>query len=286
MTVLEEARLNVPTVSSTKIALQTPEIPVFFMHIAKTAGSYFNEILKSALGTETLRVHCEFSVGSSEDLRVALESGVRVFSGHVMNPLWDEMAEPLGISFRKITLLRDPIEHLASHLLWLEQYTRANMWKHYRDLDRAHQIVADRLSAIDLTDVGQLDDYLTNLSGLEVRLFDNCQARYFLMQGRQDVKSYKPLCLADAKVLSKAIKDFDAIGFQDNLGEDVPRLGQSVGLDLQYVDKRVNTANSTSKIDTTNPIVRQVLSKRTILDQWLWRHARQDHAAQSQVHNV
>ena len=279
MTTLEETRVNAPIATNSQSSVQVPREPVFFMHIAKTAGSYFNEVLKSALGSELLKVHCEFSIGSSDDLRKALDRGVRVFSGHVMNPLWNEMAGPLRVSFRKVTLLRDPIDHLASHLLWLEHYTRANMRKHYRDLDRAHQIVADRLAAIDLTDVGQLDDYLTNLSGLELRLFDNCQARYFLMQGRRDVNSYKPLSLADAKALSRAIKDFDAIGFQDNLVRDVPRLGQAIGIDLEYVEKRVNTAGSTSRIDTTNPVVRQVLSKRTILDQWLWRHARQEQAA-------
>ncbi len=250
--------------------------PVFFMHIAKTAGSYVNVVLRNALGANAIATHIETRIGGASELEEALGHGTKVFSGHVMNGLWDDIAGPTGVKFRKFTLLRDPIEHLASHLLWLDHYNRPEKRREYNQLDESHRKISDRIAAIDLTDVGQLDAFLTGLSGQEVRLFDNCQARYFLVSGRRDMASIRPLSLADAKPLRRAAAGFDAIGFQDRLREDIPRLGRAIGLDLEYVEKRVNPAQSLRKIDTSNPLVRQVLGKRTILDQWLWRHARQE----------
>ena len=250
--------------------------PVFFMHIAKTAGSYINEVLQTALGDGQIATHVETHIGSSADLGAALKRGTRVFSGHVMNGLWEDIAGPTRVAFRKITLLRDPVDHLASHLLWLDHYNRPEKRREYKQLDEAHQRVSDRIAAIDLTDVGQLDAYLTGISGQEVRLFDNCQARYFLMSGRRDMASIRPLSLADAKALRIAASDFDAIGFQDRLREDIPRLGKATGLELVFTDRRVNPAQSIRRIDTSNPLVRQVLSKRTLVDQWLWRHVRRE----------
>jgi len=248
--------------------------PVFFMHIAKTAGSFVNVLLQNAIGAPHVATHIESKIGSSADLLRAYSSGVQVFSGHVMQGLWHDIAAPTELGFKKFTLLRDPIEHLASHLLWLDHYNRPEKRKEYVQLDESHRRISDRIAAIDLTDVGQLDAYLTGLSGHEVRLFDNCQARYFLMSGRRDMDAIRPMSLADAKALRQAAAQFDAIGFQDRLEEDVPRLGKAIGIELKYLKKRVNPAQSARKIDTTNPLVRQILGKRTIVDQWLWRHAR------------
>ena len=259
--------------------------PVFFMHIAKTAGSYVNVVLQNALGTGMLATHIEARIGGSVALAQALAKGTQVFSGHVMNGLWNDIAGPTSVKFRKITLLRDPIEHLASHLLWLDHYNGEDKRREYNNLDEAHRRISDRIAAIDLSDVGQLDAFLTDLSGQAVRLFDNCQSRYFLMSGRRDMGSIRPLSLADAKDLRLAVDSFDAIGFQDRLQEDIPRLGQAIGLDLEYIDKRINTAQSERQIDTRNPLVRQVLGKRSIVDQWLWRHARTSMAVISEAPN-
>ena len=58
--------------------------PIFFMHIAKTAGSYLNRVLEAALGTRQVETHVEHRLGGAEDLRAMLSSGRSVISGHVM----------------------------------------------------------------------------------------------------------------------------------------------------------------------------------------------------------
>ena len=266
----EVAKISAPDVKSVVTT------PVFFMHIAKTAGSYLNVLLENAVGSEQMATHIEARIGSSADLLKAHDAGTRVFSGHVMQGLWQDIAVPTGLQFRTFTLLRDPIEHLASHLLWLDHYNRPEKRRDYTQLDEVHRRISDRIAAIDLTDVGQLDAYLTNLAGHEIRLFDNCQARYFLMSGRRDMEAIRPMSLADARALRGAAAQFDAIGFQDRLKEDIPRIGKVLGVSMNYVEKRVNPAQSARTIDTSNPLVRQILGKRTIVDQWLWRHARSE----------
>ena len=245
--------------------------PVFFMHIAKTAGSYFNDILLEKLGPMRVRTHIELSIGGSAELRAALDEGVEVFSGHVMNGLWKGISGPVGRPFRKITIVREPIAHLASHLQWLDHYNRPDKKRDYLALDEAHRRVVDRVGAIDLGSPAHLDRFLTEMSPTEVRLFDNCQARYFLASGRRDLDSHRPLSLDDARALGREVAGFDAIARQDRLDMDIPRLGRAMGLRLTYVDRRVNTAGSERRVDTANPLVRQVLGKRTLLDQWLWR---------------
>lgn len=248
------------------------EAPVFFMHIAKTAGSYVNSLLVDAIGADRVLTHIELNIGNSVQLQNALDRGVTVFSGHVMHGLWEAIAAPIETRFRKISVVRDPIEHLASHILWLDHYNRSDQRRDYLALDEAHRRVADRVGAIDVSDVGQLDQFLTEMSPTEVRLFDNCQSRYFLMPGRRELETHRPLSLADAKALGRAVGKFDIVARQDRLEADIPQIGRKIGVQLSYMDRRVNPAKSERRIETSNPLVRQVLGKRTILDQWLWRY--------------
>lgn len=247
------------------------EPPVFFMHIAKTAGSYLNAVLADAFGPGQVATHSEEWLGNSDDLRRRLASGTRVISGHVMNALWEEIAAPLDMRFRKITILREPHEHLASHLLWLDHYNRPDMRGEYALLDEAHRRVIDRIGAVNLSEPAQLDEYLTHLGPAEIALFDNCQCRYLIGNDRRGLRNMQPLTLTDAKTIRGALQGFDVVLRQDRLGQDIPRLSEALGLPLPVPETRVNAGRATRAIDTASPLIRQILSKRTIVDQWLWR---------------
>lgn len=248
-----------------------PSRPVFFMHIAKTAGSYLNSLFKSSLGSPSVETHIEGKIGGSKALKEALDRGVSVFSGHVMYGLWKEIERPSACRFTKITIVRDPIEHLASHIQWLDHYNLPEMRSAYQALDESHQRIVDRIGAIDLSNISQIDRYLTNLGADEIRLFDNCQTRYFVTSGRKTMDAVRPLSLADCQSLRRAMSDFDVIARQSNLESDIVRIASCTGLHLKFSDVRVNSAKSERRIETRNPVMRQVLGKRTLVDQWLWR---------------
>ncbi len=257
---------HLPRVENTRL-----DTPIFFMHIAKTAGSYLNRRFEVLLGPQYCATHIELSIGNRTDLKAALDRGVTFFSGHVMLGLWNDIAGDLAPKFQMATILRDPIEHLASHIQWLDHYNRPDKRREYLALDEAHRRVVDKIGASDIGEIGQLDDFLTNLSGIETRLFDNCQARYFLMSGQRDVVSQRALSLGDRRHVSAALKRFDYVIRQDDLKNGLALLSKGTGIDLSFSDTRINAAKSLRKIDTSNLIVRQILGKRTLLDQWLWR---------------
>lgn len=267
------AAKNASTLSRHRQQLETP---VFFMHIAKTAGSYINERFLDALGAEAVATHIEQSIGNTSDLKAALLDGKRFFSGHVMLGLWDDVGGAVSGDFSMIFVVRDPIDHLASHIQWLDHYNNPDQRARYAALDEAHRRIVDRIGAIDLSDIGQLDAFLTGLTGTAVRLFDNCQSRYFIMTGRRDIDCIRPLSLADRSKVAAALARFNAVACQDQLKKGISKITAATGVGLSFVDKRVNAAQSERRIDTRHPLVRQVLNKRTIVDQWLWQRAKQE----------
>ncbi|MGI9394524.1 MAG: hypothetical protein ACR2OY_07750 [Boseongicola sp.] len=271
---MPELALAVKNVETPVRRKERLETPIFFMHIAKTAGSYVNERFVDALGEDAVATHIEQSIGNTLDLKAALRDGQRFFSGHVMLGLWDDIAGSLSRKFSMITVLRDPIDHLASHIQWLDQYNNPGRRHCYAALDESHRRIVDRIGAIDLSDIGQLDDYLTGLSGIEVRLFDNCQSRYFIMSGRRDIDCIRPLSLADRSRIALSYSRFDAVACQDQFEMDLSKLGIATGVDLSFTDARVNVAQSERRLDVRHPLIRQVLTKRTIVDQWLWQYVR------------
>ncbi|QMU58589.1 MAG: hypothetical protein GKR98_10520 [Boseongicola sp.] len=247
--------------------------PVFFMHIAKTAGSFLNERFVAALGESLTSLHVEHWLSDFGGLQRKLDAGMAFFSGHVMLGRWDMITRHQSRQFRMVTIVREPVEHLASHILWLDHYNDPENRVHYDRLDEAHRRVVDRIGALNICDTGQLDAYLTSLSGIEMRLFDNCQARYFLTTGQRDHASIRPLTLDDRIALGVALRRFDVVARQNHLETDLPRMGQVLGISLEHQDVRVNSGRSLRRINTDDPFVRKTLEKRTLLDQWLWRTA-------------
>ncbi len=277
---MPDLAVAVPKPTTPQPRKQRPDTPIFFMHIAKTAGSYVNERFAHTLDVDTIQTHIEQSIGNTDDLQAALCEGKRFFSGHVMLGLWDDIAGPLAREFRMITVLREPIDHLASHIQWLDHYNNPDRRGRYAALDEAHRRIVDRIGAIDLADIGQLDAYLTGLSGTEMRLLDNCQSRYFIMSGRRDLDCIRALTLADRSKIATALGRFAAVACQDRLADGLSAFSVATGVGLSFTDARVNAAKSERRIDITHPLVRHVLAKRTIVDQWLWQRARQLHPAQ------
>ena len=246
------------------------EPPIVFMHIAKTAGSYLNAVFASALGKERCIFHAEASVGLQRNLAANLNDGVRLFSGHIYLGQWKSMFQDIGISPIWMTALRDPVEHISSHILWLDHYNQAQFQSEYRALSLPLRRLVDQIGATDLSHPGQLDFLLTNLSPVGVQHLDNCQSRYFICQGN-DPKKFTPLTLADAPDLRNSLAFFDLVFRQDRLGSDVQSAAALTKLPLRPLEGRINGARASRRIDIENPIIRNVLGKRVLLDQWLWR---------------
>lgn len=238
----------------------------FFMHIAKTAGSFVNEVFKSALGDRFVE-HCEAHG------RLKPDPDVMVWSGHVYLENWRGAEKRFGWSTKRVTLLREPVSQIASHILWLDHYAEPAQAGAYKSLDPGSRDVVDAIAATDLSDAGDIDRLLVNLRDRGIMYLDNCQSRYFI-GGGQGIQRMEPMHLGMRGKLEAAAKEFTLIGTGDRLKDFVADVSDLIGVELTHSEKRVNEARSSRSIDLTNPDIRTVLSKRTTLDDWLYRSVR------------
>ncbi|SIT18039.1 Sulfotransferase family protein [Roseivivax lentus] len=96
------------------------ESPLVFLHIPKTAGQSVHRALGQALGgalggeagLSPVRLHSQAARGAAQ-----LPPGYRLYSGHID---WEAL-ETLGPRARAFTVLRDPLERIASFYLYLRR---------------------------------------------------------------------------------------------------------------------------------------------------------------------
>ncbi|MHA6326452.1 sulfotransferase family 2 domain-containing protein [Roseivivax sp. CAU 1753] len=114
------ATANAPagaTASASAGAMDAASVPapIVFLHIPKTAGQSVHHALIGALGQDAaspVRVHTQAARG-----RAQFPPGYRLYSGHID---WEAL-ESLGPRARAFTVLRDPLERIASFYLYLRR---------------------------------------------------------------------------------------------------------------------------------------------------------------------
>lgn len=237
----------------------------FFMHIAKTAGSFVNQVLTEGFG-ENFVPHCETCQLVDPDSPALWKS---FWSGHLYLHRWRRVEEQHGWNVKRFTILREPMAQLASHILWIDHYGLPEFKKEYVRLDADTRVVVDQVKSTDLSDCGDIDRLLTTLHGRGIQYFDNCQSRYFIA-GNHSIGLQEPLHLGMKTELEKAIKEFTYIGIGEQMGQFIEKLSHEVGVPLTNPNTRVNEAKAQRKIDLTIPGIREVLSKRLSLDNWLY----------------
>ena len=82
---------------------------IYFMHVPKVAGTSVNSVFSNYFGEDEVVLHCE-------NKKCDLQSYSFV-SGHVAWPTFRAIID--GADAYKFTIMRDPIDHLLSHLRWV-----------------------------------------------------------------------------------------------------------------------------------------------------------------------
>ena len=179
---------------------------IFFVHVAKTAGSTMNRYLAENYprGVD----HCERYLGD----RAALADIVRKadwMSGHVTLPAAMDAFAPLRSDIRYFTCIRKPVSQVRSHYNWLvEIYHKGAQFyeAHPRIIkDISEQV---RRTVASPSPAGIARD-LREFAGL----FLNSQSRYFFgaempppLQRAQDAEAFAAL-----PVVGRTVAAFDAI---------------------------------------------------------------------------
>ena len=248
--------------------------PLFFMHIAKTAGSYVNSLLERSLGDGFVG-HIEESLQGDWTIETALAGGVSAFSGHIYLQNWDSLWPVSAPRPYLVTVLREPNEHIASHIQWLDHYSLPEFEGEFQSLPVEVRRLVEQIAATDFGNIGHLDYLMTHLPAIGVQLLDNCQSRYFLCGQESVVRRHCPLSLDMGPSLRTYADRFDLILRQDQLRDGIRALNALTGLQLLPDDRRINASVSTRRIEIEDPFVREILGKRTVVDRWLWRTLRE-----------
>ncbi|MEM7195613.1 MAG: hypothetical protein AAF402_11720 [Pseudomonadota bacterium] len=154
----------------------TPERPLFFMHIPKTAGTSFNNVLQQYFAQGKSHIHIQTS--SLEQQKSMADSG-HFLSGHltlehVSNIFGNKHAVDLH------SILRDPARQLHSHIGWVMGIARDRNSGFYKKHHQLVQKMGRDLFSTDLSKPENLSDLVNNLDGFQIDFFDNIQTRYFL----------------------------------------------------------------------------------------------------------
>jgi hypothetical protein len=251
---------------------------LFFMHIGKTAGSYLNQCFSNAFGKDSVTPFCQDLIDASNNPAYRqLFEDKSVISGHFYLADWTEFAQRQGIDAALATVLRSPLHQIVSSLRFLDGY---NDPSRHQEVDMMHLDLRDivlRLAEVDFADAGSLDGFLTTLTPVGVRLFDNNQSRFFLGRERGDAGPSAdlsvPLTLACAPRLAEALDRFDLVGLTERLPETLVFLSELTGHTILPVATRINETQSPRTIDVSDPWIRRVLAKRIVVDDWLYRQA-------------
>ena len=202
-----------------------------FVHIAKTAGSSVNKFFQERLGKEACLVHQESNPSwAKAPLPAGFLEGIQYVSGHM--PYRVFTGRMAGQPLHVLTVLRDPFQHVVSHLAWI---------RHLKDLGQearlaAHpsfiQALAEKLAQHDLGDPDDLTSLVSGLTAEEYRLLDNPQVLYLTHRNRPT----EGISESDVEFAVDTLREIDTFGFVDDLGAFFAELETAVGVTPKILD--------------------------------------------------
>ncbi|MGH7556629.1 MAG: hypothetical protein ACREMD_02370 [Gemmatimonadota bacterium] len=144
---------------------------IFFLHIPKTAGSAFNDIFKPCVPEARYFEHME----SRRELFETVKGQDAPFflSEHFAFETARSLIERTDVF--SISIVREPIPHLLSHLKWVK-YVGSPQYPNHETTPDQIMDLARLLVDVSLGDVVALEELLDSPAGR--LLFDNLQVRY------------------------------------------------------------------------------------------------------------
>ena len=234
---------------------------VFFMHVAKTAGSTINRYVGNHYPDESVCTHVQSkpfrsTPGFAKDLRFV--------SGHVRALDADDC---LDLSqFFWITVLRNPVHQLASHLRWIRHSVEDvdSLFMRSRPTHVARAML--KLKDVDMADARQLNAYLDVSDGPIVGLFHDCQSRFFLPADAPP----KPLRPVQFEAMKNVLARFDHVGVTEHLDPFLSALARRFFWKPPEPQARLNENPRTFGLDLTDPDTWEVLERYTKYDRDLY----------------
>ena len=256
--------------SLAQISLQENFKPkLFFMHIAKTAGSSVNKYLASHYAEDRHALHVESKQEWRTDQDWARNLGF--VSGHYSLP---HFKRNLQLSrYYKITVLREPYAHLVSHLAWIRKLADEDETRRLAEHPEFVQHFARKLAKTDLSDPVAIGKLISSLEDKEKRLVDNCQVRYFTQ-----VEVGADVGEMDAQNAIEASAEFDLIGTTDRIDEFLRHVAAHMGWKAPVTEVRENVSRNYYGLDVEDKNICAALEPLVHFDLKLYRVVKESQA--------
>ena len=221
---------------------------VFFMHIPKTAGTSFNQLIKPCLQRDDYL----FDIQSIKDWDNANVETKPFLTGHI--PFY-RIREYFGQSdLPKLhSIVREPYAHLHSHLLWVKGVAgggERQLFETHHDRAKNFSI---KLNQIDFSDVEAFKEFVDALEGFELEYFDNLQTRYFLGSFVQRVSAN------DRQYAMTNLELFESVGRTENFPAFFQSLCNCYQIKQVIKETKYNKASLKPLFDINNQEFREVM---------------------------
>ena len=214
---------------------------LFFVHVPKTAGESVNALAGKMIGSDCVLSHIESSINLLNNIN-SIAFNVRYVSGHHRLP--DVLSNIDRQIWFVLTIFRNPVEHLISHLKWVKIIGSPENLSTDDGHEDSIRDLACQLWKINLNDVDALAELIYEGSDLARQLFDNCQTRY-MIEYRENIINSR-----DAQQAVDAIKFVDYIGFTESLSGVSRAMSSALG--VKYNPKQIPYVNRAKMDDVVN----------------------------------
>ena len=239
--------------------------PILYVHIPKAGGSAVNEFFLQRLGKAACLPHAENQFrGLQPD--PASFSKFKFISGHLVYPNLKRHAD--GGDRFVMTVLREPLEQLISHIAWIRYQTEPAQRRAFHGLPDHVKALSEQLAKFDPSNADALDRFLSNLEPQNMGFFDNCQTRYLVSQVNGPIA---PGMLRRAKSNLAAM---DFVGIQESMQDVFDWLSYTLGLEPADASAGVNESKRKYGLDARDPAIQRVLRPFVALDQELYEHGK------------
>ena len=233
----------------TKVLAFVQKIPLLYIHIAKTAGSTVNKVLRECFGAENSLVHAE----SIPDWPVQVkENKIDFLSGHIPYQAFIKVKELQ--CYKKAITFREPYSHVISHLSWIRALSLEENKTRYKAHPEYIKKLSDKLASYDLSCPTQISDAIKSFNSLEHRLLDNTQTRYIRTNLAKE-------SVTEVDLLNSIenLKDFDFVGTDNNIGGFLKEIATDYEVDYEVEDRRENVLNIKFGLDINNHEIKEAL---------------------------
>jgi hypothetical protein len=231
----------------------------FYLHIPKTAGTTFNDFLKRAFSSKETLFHIESKLEKIENQSV--------LAGHIILPRAQKII-PNFENYIKLTVLRDPLSQVSSHLRYVKKLGEPSELKRLEGHTDSIKIIVSFLGTIDFSKVEDINRLIYWLEENNYVLFHNCQMQY-LIGSRFIVNE------TDIERAKQVIDTIEYVGITERLNEYMEFLSQEFGIRGPVKNKKLNITSETYGLDIKNPDIIKALEPFIAYDKVIYQYTKE-----------